>query len=129
MPRLRIEVDDKLLRDDELREGFLFLASDHNAWNIVKAMLRLMKEGHLDLWLSPQLVRQLKRFALEKRGASGQGITGIVDATLLLWWLEEGAGMNLSVRWEVEFLPDNGGIYRMLLKGGRSEEGIHHNEG
>ena len=27
--------------------------------------------------------------------------------------------MEPSVRWEVESLPNNGGIYKMLLKGGK----------
>jgi len=33
--------------------------------------------------------------------------------------------MNLV--WEVEMLPDNGGIYRSLLEGEQSEKDIHNN--
>ncbi len=35
-------------------------------------------------------------------------------------WLR--GGTELNVRWEVETLPDNGGIYQFLLKGGKKNE-------
>ena len=35
--------------------------------------------------------------------------------------------MNLA--WEVEMLPNNSGIYKILLKGGQDEEGIHDDQG
>ena len=38
-------------------------------------------------------------------------------------------GTDPNVRWDVETLPDDGGIYRMLLKGGHDEKGIYHNQG
>ena len=31
--------------------------------------------------------------------------------------------------WEVELLPSNGGIYRMLLERGANEKGIHYYQG
>ena len=34
----------------------------------------------------------------------------------------------MELVWEVEMLPDNGGIYRILLEGGQSEEDIHNNQ-
>lgn len=40
---------------------------------------------------------------------------------------QEDGGMDLI--WEVETLPDNGGIYPMLLEGGQDEKGIHNNQG
>lgn len=39
---------------------------------------------------------------------------------------QEGPRMDLI--WEVEMLPDNGGIYRTLLEGGQSEKDIDHNQ-
>ena len=36
---------------------------------------------------------------------------------------------RMDLIWEVEMLPDNGGIYRMLLEGGYGDEGIHDNQG
>jgi hypothetical protein len=35
----------------------------------------------------------------------------------------------LALVWEVEMLPNNGGIYKILLKGGRDEKGVHNNQG
>ncbi len=35
-------------------------------------------------------------------------------------WLR--GGTELNVRWEIETLPDNGGIYQFLLKGGKKNE-------
>ena len=35
-------------------------------------------------------------------------------------WLHGGAELN--IRWEIDTLPDNGGIYQFLLKGGRQNE-------
>jgi len=32
-------------------------------------------------------------------------------------------GRHLNIRWEIETLPDNGGIYEFLLKGGKHNEG------
>ena len=34
----------------------------------------------------------------------------------------------MELTWEVEMLPDNGGIYRMLLEGGQNEKDIPHSE-
>jgi len=35
----------------------------------------------------------------------------------------------LNLLWEVEMLPNNGGIYRILLEGGQDEKGVHDNQG
>lgn len=35
---------------------------------------------------------------------------------------------RMDLIWEVEMLPDNGGIYRTLLEGGYGDEGIHDNQ-
>jgi hypothetical protein len=35
---------------------------------------------------------------------------------------------RMDLIWEVEMLPDNGGIYRMLLQGGKNED-VHNNQG
>ena len=34
----------------------------------------------------------------------------------------------MELVWEVEMLPDNGGIYRILLEGGQDEKDIHDNQ-
>ena len=34
----------------------------------------------------------------------------------------------MELVWEVEMLPDNGGIYQILLEGRQSEKDIHHNQ-
>jgi hypothetical protein len=35
-------------------------------------------------------------------------------------WLRDSSGP--SIRWEIDTLPDNGGIYQFLLKGGKKNE-------
>lgn len=128
MPRLRITIDDEPLEDGQLREGLSFLASDGDAMKLVKAIFRLIECGDLGFWLSPRLMRKLKAFAAEQRGESSQGM-GEVNDTLFLSWLEQGGSMEPNLRWEVESLPNNGGIYRILLQGGQNEKGSHNNSG
>ena len=36
-----------------------------------------------------------------------------------LTWLEQGGSVNPTVHWEIEPLPNNGGVYRVLLEGGQ----------
>jgi hypothetical protein len=38
---------------------------------------------------------------------------------------QENQGPDLH--WEIESLPNDGGIYRILLEGGRDEDGVHNN--
>jgi hypothetical protein len=47
---------------------------------------------------------------------------------LLVKYFEGKVAGKLTVHWEVEPLPNDGGIYQMLLKGG-SSEGFHNNSG
>ena len=35
---------------------------------------------------------------------------------------------RMDLIWEVQMLPDDGGIYRMLLEGGYGNGGIHNNQ-
>ena len=42
-------------------------------------------------------------------------------------WLR--GGIQPNVRWEIESLPDNGGIYHILLKGGKNDESQNHTTG
>lgn len=128
MPRLRITIDDEQLEDEQLRERLSFLASDDDAMKLVKAIFRLLECGDLGFWLSPRLMRKLKAFVAKQQGGSRQGI-GEVDDTVFLAWLEQGGSMEPNLRWEVESLPNNGGIYRILLQGGQNEKGSHNNSG
>jgi hypothetical protein len=36
---------------------------------------------------------------------------------------------NGVIQWEIESLPNNGGVYRILLEGGRDEESVDYNQG
>jgi hypothetical protein len=38
------------------------------------------------------------------------------------------ADQTMNLIWEVEMLPDNGGIYRTLLEGDRGQKDIHNNQ-
>lgn len=128
MPRLKIEIDDQQLTDDRLRAGLSGFVSDDDAIKLIKAMGHLIKGGDLGFWLSPRLIRKLKAFAAEQQGEKTQGMAE-VDDTLFLSWLQQGGSMEPNLHWEVESLPNNGGIYKILLTGGRNEEGVHDNQG
>lgn len=115
MPRLKIEVDAQQLNDDQLRKGLAGFVSDDEAMKLVKAMGYLMKSGDLGFWLSPRLVRKIKALTKEQQGDSGQS-TGEIDEELFFSFLQQGGSMEPSVRWEIEFLPNNGRIYKFLTK-------------
>lgn len=91
-------------------------------------MGHLIKSGDLGFWLSPRLMWKLKAFAAEQQGESSQCM-GKIDDTLFLSWLQQGGSMEPNLRWEVESLPNNGGIYKILLRGGQKEKGSHSNQG
>ena len=126
MPRLKIKINDQQLDDDRLREDLSGLASANNGIKIIKAMWHMMKSEDLDFWLSPRLMRRLKAFAAEQQEEGSQR-TGEVDDELFLAWLLQGGSMESSFKWEVESLHDNGGIYRIILKGGQNEKSAHNN--
>jgi hypothetical protein len=96
----------------------------------MKGMFNLIKSGDLGFWLSPQLMRKLKAFAAEQHGEASRG-SEQVDDTLFVSWLLQGGGMQPKIDWQVEMLPNNGGIYRMLLEGGQDGKGkgLHGNQG
>ena len=120
MPRLKLNVSDQELA--ELPEQFRDIASDSNAMRIVMAMAFLMKSGDLGYWLSPRLMRRLKTFASRQDGNAIKNVSGEVDDTIFLSWLEQGGSIEPNVQWEVEPLPNNGGIYKILLNGGKKDE-------
>lgn len=128
MPRLKLEIEEQQLDDHRLREGFSGLASDDDAIRFVKAMGHLMKSGDLAFWLSPRLMRKVTAFATEQQGERGQGVVE-VDDTVFFSWLQQVGSIEPDLRWEVESLPNNGGIYRILLRGGKNEESCHNNQG
>lgn len=128
MPRLKIHVDDQQLNDDRLREGLSDFVSHKDAIQLVKAMGHLIKSGDLGFWLSPRLIRKLRASATKQHSESNHG-TAKVDDTLFLSWLLQGGSMERNLHWEVESLPNNGGIYKILLTGGENEEGFHNNQG
>jgi hypothetical protein len=127
MPRLRINLDDRQLNEEALRQCLLNFASDDNPIRFVKAIGRLMKDGDLTVSLSPRLMRKLRAFATEKSGTTDQG-GGEVDDTLFLSWLDQVGSVDPKVQWDVEALSEGSEIYRMLLKGGRNGEGVHDNQ-
>ena len=126
MPRLKIEIGEDQLKDDQLRQGLSELVSDNDAFKFVQSMGYLMRSQDLGFWLSPRLMRRLKAFAAEQQEEGSQR-TGDVDDELFLAWLLQGGSMESSFKWEVASLPDNGGIYRIILKGGQNEKSDHNN--
>lgn len=128
MPRLRIDISDDQLNDDRLREGLSVLVSDKDAIQLLKVIGRLMRTGDLGFWLSPRIMRKLRAFATEQHRVSSLG-TAEVDDTLFLSWLQQGGIMEPTLRWEIESLPNNGGIYKILLTGDQNEKGFHNNQG
>lgn len=127
MPKLKLEINEQELHDYRFREGLLDFVSDDDAIRFVEAMLRLMESGDLAFWLSPKLVRRVMAFAAEQQEENSEGI-GEIDHALFASWLLQVGSMEPNVRWEVESLPNNGGIYRMLLRGGKNED-VHDNQG
>jgi hypothetical protein len=111
-----MKLDDQQLNDGKLQEGLSTLASNGDAMWFVKAMLNLMKSGDLGFWLSPRLARKVKTLDQERQGKSSQS-TREIDEESFLSFLQQGGNVEPNVRWEVESLPNNGGIYKMLLKG------------
>ena len=103
------------------------MSCDDKLMGVMKVVLHLMKSGDLGLWLSPRVMRKLKAFAARDQGEGGQEF-GEVNDTVFLSWLLEGGSMEPKVHWEVESLPNNGGIYRILLEGGDDGKGVHRNQ-
>ncbi len=126
MPRLKIKINDQQLDDDRLRGDLSGLASDDDGIKLIKTMWHMMKSEDLDFWVSPRLMRRLKAYAAEQQEKGSQR-TGEVDDELFLAWLLQGGSMESSFKWEVESLSDNGGIYRIILKGGQNEKSAHNN--
>ncbi len=126
MPRLKIKINDQQLDDDRLRGDLSGLGSDNDIIKLIKTMWHMMKSEDLDFWLSPRLMRRLKAFAAEQQEEGSQR-TGEVDDELFLAWLLQGGSMESSFKWQVESLPDDGGIYRIILKGGQNEKSDDNN--
>ena len=127
MPRVIIELDAQQVTDETLHEGLGTLASNREAMEFVKAMLNLMKSRDLGFWLSPRLARKVKALDQEYREKSGQSAGEIGEESFLSFLLQGGI-IEPNVRWEVQSLPNNGGIYRILLGGGKNE-GVYNNKG
>ena len=125
MARLNLSINDELTAK--------FLASADRLWSgegirAAKAIAHLIKSGDLCIRLSARLERKLRAFAAEQYEDSGQGMREVDDA-LFLSWLRQGGSIEPTVRWEIESLPNNGGIYRMLMKGGQDGKSVQHNQG
>jgi hypothetical protein len=120
MSKLILQVEGEPLGDDQLREVLSHFLSNDDAFRVLKAMARLMESGDLTFWVSTRLMHRLSAFTAEGQAEHAQRQ---VDGTLLLSWLEQGGNLEPNVRWEIQSLPDNGGIYRTLLKGGKKDEG------
>jgi hypothetical protein len=126
MPRLKIEIGEDQLKDDRIRQGLSELVSDNEAFKLIQAMGHLMRSQDLGFWLSPRLMRRLKAFAAEQQEEGNQR-TGDIDDELFLAWILQGGSMESSFNWKVASLSDNGGIYRIILKGGQNEKRAHNN--
>ena len=119
MSRLIIQVDGEPLKDKQLREGLSDFLSNDEAFRILKATLRLLQSGDLSFWLSTRLMRELRAFAAELWGEHNKKQ---IDDTLFLSWLQQRGILGPNIRWEIQSLPDNGGVYRTLFKGGKNYE-------
>ncbi|MFC1999967.1 hypothetical protein ACFLXE_04320 [Chloroflexota bacterium] len=129
MPKLQLNFEDQQhLDDDEIREGLSGIVSNSNALEFLTTIAKLMISGDLGYWLSPRLMRKVKAFTVEHRGESIQDI-GEVDGTIFATWLLQVGTMEPNIQWKLESLPNNGGIYRMLLEGGQDGKGAHDNQG
>jgi len=127
MPRVIMKMDGQQSNDEILQEGLSTIASNVEAMRLVKTMLNLMKSGDLGFWLSTRMARKIKALGQEHQGRSSQNTQEIDEESFLLF-LQQGGSLEPNVHWEVESLPNNGGIYRMLLQGGKNE-GVHNNQG
>jgi hypothetical protein len=114
---------------DQLREGLLAFVSNNDGIRLAKAMGQLMKSGDLAFWLSARLMQRVRAFTAEQQGESSLSVGKKVDGIVFVSWLLQVGSMEPNLRWEVESLPNNGGIYRILLEGGQSEKGVHDNQG
>jgi len=125
VPRLKLDIDDSLLSTDGIRLTLIRASSDAGTVKLFTTVARLVKSGDLAVWLSPRLMRKLNAYA-NQSAENTYGSTQVDDA-LLLSWLRAGGTVEPKVKWQVEPLPDNGGIYRILLSGGANEEGYEPN--
>lgn len=126
MPRLKIKVDDQQLGDDQFRTELSGFVSDNDGIKIINTMWHMMKSEDFGFWLSPRLMRRLKTFAAEQQ-EKGRQSNEEVDDELLLAWLLKGGSMESNIKWKLESLPDNGGIYRIILEGSQNEKSAHNN--
>jgi hypothetical protein len=127
MPRVIMKMDGQQSNDEILQEGLSTIASNVEAMQFVKTMLNLMKSGDLGFWLSTRMARKIKALGQEQQRRDSQSI-GEIDEESFISFLQQGGSLEPNVRWEVESLPNNGGIYRILLKEGKNE-GVHNNQG
>ena len=126
MPRVMVNLDGQQLNDETLQEGLSAAASHGDALRFVKAMLNLITSGDLGFWLSTRLARKVKAQGQEHRRKSSQS-TREIDEESFLSFLQQEGSIEPNVRWEVESLPNNGGMYRIILKGGQNEKSAHNN--
>ena len=116
MPRVIIKIDGQQSNDEILQEGLSTIASNTDAMQFVRTMVNLMKSGDLGFWLSPRLARKVKALEQGHKGRSGQSAGEIAEESFSMF-LQQGGTLEPNVQWEIEYLPNNGGIYRMLLEG------------
>ena len=127
MPRVIIKIDGQQSNDEILQEGLSTIASNMDAMQFVRTMVNLMKSGDLGFWLSTRMARKIKALGQEQQQRDSQTI-GEIDEESFLSFLQQWGSLEPNVRWEVESLPNNGGIYRILLEGGKNE-GVNNNQG
>ena len=76
--------------------------------------------------VEPPIVKKIKALDQEHQRKSSQS-TPEIDENAFLSFLQQGGSIEPSFKWEIESLPDNGGIYRIILKGGRNEKSTRNN--
>lgn len=84
-------------------------SDDTELLDLHKAMAYLRDFKSLVEKSSPELQRKFLREALKRVRVKGKQVS--------------------AIQWEIESLPDNSGIYRILLEGGQSEKGVHDTQG
>ena len=116
MPRVIIKIDGQQSNDEILQEGLSTIASNMDAMQFVRTMVNLMKSGDLGFWLSTRMARKIKALGHEQQRRDSQSI-GEIDEESFISFLQQGGSLEPNLRWEIESLPNNGGIYKTLLKG------------
>lgn len=70
--------------------------------------------ARLEIWVTKQLMQQLRAFAKKQHGNSRQTALAKVVETALCWWFEKRLPHRLAIIWDVEEGSDE--VYKILMK-------------